>query len=188
MLNAAALVSGDGAELQALLDSVFFGEIEGFSLSAVIATERGSFALTRAEGAHVPGYVVEEAIGASFSLALLNKLRDLDIDFIILAGFAPKLSEGLARAYRGRALGLRCALSPAFDGLPAPELCRAALDRGVRCTGATVYAPADNGEVGEILLQAPVEVEPGDSPEKLRRRILETAGPLLIEAIRQRAK
>ena len=72
MLNAAALVSGDGAELQALLDSVFFGEIEGFSLSAVIATERGSFALTRAEGAHVPGYVVEEAIfpnGASFSLA-----------------------------------------------------------------------------------------------------------------------
>ena len=86
MLNAAALVSGDGAELQALLDSVFFGEIEGFSLSAVIATERGSFALTRAEGAHVPGYVVEEAIfpnGASFSLALLNKLRDLDIDFII---------------------------------------------------------------------------------------------------------
>ena len=190
MLNAAALVSGDGAELQALLDSVFFGEIEGFSLSAVIATERVSFALTRAEGAHVPGYVVEEAIfpnGASFSLALLNKLRDLDIDFIILAGFAPKLSEGLARAYRGRALGLRCALSPAFDGLPAPELCRAALDRGVRWTGATVYAHADNGEVGEILLQAPVEVEPGDSPEKLRRRILETAGPLLIEAIRQRA-
>ena len=109
MLNAAALVSGDGAELQSLLDSVFFGEIEGFSLAAVISTERGSFALTRAEGAHVPGYVVEEAIfpnGASFSLALLNKLHDLDIDFIILAGFAPKLSEGLARAYRGRAVGL----------------------------------------------------------------------------------
>ena len=191
MLNAAAWVSGDGAELQSLLDSVFFGEIEGFSLAAVIATERVSFALTRAEGAHVPGYVVEEAIfpnGASCSLARLNKLRDLDIDFIILAGFAPKLSEGLARAYRGRALGLRCALSPTFDGLPAPELCRAALDRGVRWTGATVYAPADHGEVGEILLQAPGEVEPGDSPEKLRRRILETAGPLLIEAIRQRAK
>ena len=129
MLNAAALVSGDGAELQSLLDSVFFGEIEGFSLAAVISTERGSFALTRAEGAHVPGYVVEEAIfpnGASFSLALLNKLHDLDIDFIILAGFAPKLSEGLARAYRGRAVGVRCALSPAFDTLRAPDLCRAA--------------------------------------------------------------
>lgn len=137
MLNAAALVSGDGAELQSLLDSVFFGEIEGFSLAAVISTERGSFALTRAEGAHVPGYVVEEAIfpnGASFSLALLNKLHDLDIDFIILAGFAPKLSEGLARAYRGRAVGVRCALSPAFDTLRAPDLCRAAIDRGVRWT------------------------------------------------------
>ena len=107
MINAAALASGDGAELQALLDSVFFGEIEGFSLSAVIATRRGSFALTRAGSAHVPGYVVDESIfpnGASFSLALLNKLHDLDIDFIILAGFAPKLSEGLARAYRGRKL------------------------------------------------------------------------------------
>ena len=71
MLNAAALVSGDGAELQALLDSLFFGEIPGFTLAAVIATKRDSFALTRAEGAHVPGYVVEEDIfpnGASFSL------------------------------------------------------------------------------------------------------------------------
>lgn len=144
MLNAAALVSGDGAELQALLDSLFFGEIPGFTLAAVIATKRGSFALTRAEGAHVPGYVVEEDIfpnGASFSLALLNKLRDLDIDFVILAGFAPKLSEGLARAYRGRMLGLRSALCPAFDGLREPELCRAALERGVKWTGATVYAP-----------------------------------------------
>lgn len=115
MLNAAALVSGDGAELQALLDSLFFGEIPGFTLAAVIATKRGSFALTRAEGAHVPGYVVEEDIfpnGSSFSLALLNKLRDLDIDFVILAGFAPKLSEGLARAYRGRMLGLRSSALP----------------------------------------------------------------------------
>ena len=75
MLNAAALVSGDGAELQALLDSLFFGEIPGFTLDAVIATKRGSYALTRAEGAHVTGYVVEEDIfpnGASFSLAMLN--------------------------------------------------------------------------------------------------------------------
>ena len=168
MLNAAALVSGDGAELQALLDSLFFGEIPGFTLAAVIATKRGSFALTRAEGAHVPGYVVEEDIfpnGASFSLALLNKLRDLDIDFVILAGFAPKLSEGLARAYRGRMLGLRSALCPAFDGVREPELCRAALERGVKWTGATVYAPTESGEVGHILLQEPVRVLEGDGPE-----------------------
>lgn len=191
MLNAAALVSGDGAELQALLDSVFFGEIEGFTLSAVISTERDSFALTRAGGAHVPGYVVEEAIfpnGASFSLALLNKLHDLDIDFIILAGFEPKLSEGLARAYRGRAVGLRCALSPAFDSLRSSELCRAAIKRGVRWTGATIYAPDGSGEVGEILLQSPVEVLEGDTPDRLRRRIIETAGPLLVEAIKARAE
>lgn len=165
MLNAAALVSGDGAELQALLDSLFFGEIPGFTLAAVIATKRGSFALTRAEGAHVPGYVVEEDIfpnGSSFSLALLNKLRDLDIDFVILAASRPSLSEGLARAYRGRMLGLRSALCPAFDGVKEPELCRAALERGVKWTGATVYAPTESGEVGHILLQEPVRVLEGD--------------------------
>lgn len=187
MINAAALVSGDGAELQALLDSVFFGEIAGLTLSAVIATERDSFALTRAESAHVPGYVVDRGIfpnGASFSLALLNKLRDLDIDFIVLAGFAPKLSEGIARAYRGKAVGLRCALVPAFDGVGTQELCRAALDRGVKWTGATVYRPDESGEVGEILLQAPVEVLPGDDPGSLRRRLLETAGPMLVEALK----
>ncbi len=187
MINAAALASGDGAELQALLDSVFFSEIEGFSLSAVIATRRGSFALTRAGSAHVPGYVVDESIfpnGASFSLALLNKLHDLDIDFIILAGFAPKLSEGLARAYRGRALMLRSALCPAFDGVPEPELCAAAIRRGVKWTGATVCAPAESGEPGEILLQQPVELLPGDNADKLRRRLVESAGPLLVEAVK----
>ncbi len=191
MINAAALVSGDGAELQALLDSVFFSEIEGFSLSAVIATQRGSFALTRAGSAHVPGYVVDESIfpnGASFSLALLNKLHDLDIDFIILAGFAPKLSEGLARAYRGRALMLRSALCPAFDGLPEPELCRAAIRRGVKWTGATVCRPAESGDPGELLLQRPVELLEGDDPAGLRRRLIEAAGPLLLEAVKKYAK
>ena len=117
-------------------------------------------------------------------MALLNKLRDLDIDFIVLAGFAPKLSEGIARAYRGKTVGLRCALVPAFDGVGTQELCRAALDRGVKWTGATVYRPDDSGEVGEILLQAPVEVLPGDDPGSLRRRLLETAGPMLVEALK----
>lgn len=191
MLNAAALVSGDGAELQSLLDSVFFGEIEGFSLAAVISTERGSFALTRAEGAHVPGYVVEEAIfpnGASFSLALLNKLHDLDIDFIILAGFAPKLSEGLgsglSRPRRGRALRAEPRLRHSARPRPLPRRHRPRrpLD------GATIYAPDESGEVGEILLQAPVEVLEGDTPDTLRRRVIETAGPLLIEAIKAKAK
>ncbi|MFR5782667.1 MAG: formyltransferase family protein [Oscillospiraceae bacterium] len=189
MLNAAALVSGDGAELQSLLDSVFFGEIEGFSLAAVISTERGSFALTRAEGAHVPGYVVEEAIfpnGASFSLALLNKLHDLDIDFIILAGFAPKLSEGLARAYRGRAVGVRCALSPpstlcAPRPLPRRHRPRRPLD------GRHHLRPGRERRVGEILL-SPRGGARGRHARHLRRRVIETAGPLLIEAIKAKAK
>ncbi len=191
MIHAAALVSGDGAELQALLDSVFFGEIPGFSLSAVIATGRDCFALTRAGGAHVPGYVVDESIfpnGASFSLALLNKLRDLDIDFIILAGFAPKLSEGLARAYRNRALGLRCALCPAFDSVKSGELCAAAIERGVKYTGATVYRPDESGEIGSILAQVPVEVLEGDSPQSLRRRVIDAAGPMLVEAVKTYSK
>lgn len=192
MIHAAALTSGDGGLLQSLLDSAFFREIPDFELSALIATDPEAYALTRARSAGVPAYVVDEHIfpnGASFNLALLHKLQDLDIDFLILAGFAPRLGEGTARLYRGRALGVRQALIPAFDGLPEAELCAAAVGRGVRWSGATAFLLDEGGRPGEILLQQPVELQPGDDAEALRRRLAEQAiWPMLPQAVRLMAE
>lgn len=188
MIKAAALVSGGGSKLQALIDCVYFGEIPDFEFSAVISSDPEAYALTRARNAGIPSYVVEEALfpnGASFALALLNKLRDLDIDLIVLAGFRPNLGEGTSHLYHGRIIGVTPSLIPAFGGLPESAMCRAALDRGVRITGATAYYASEAGGIGSIILQQAVEVQPGDTPESLRRRVMEQAEwKLLPEAVK----
>lgn len=189
MIHAAALCSGDGAMLQSLLDSAFFAEIPDFELSALISTEPGAYSLTRARGAGVTSYVVDESIfpnGASFNLALLHKLQDLDIDFIILAGFRPRLGEGTARLYKGRALCIRRALVPAFDDVPDEDLARAATERGVLLTGVTAYMLDENGKPGEILMQQAAELISGESAGALDRRLIEQlVWPMLPEAVRK---
>jgi phosphoribosylglycinamide formyltransferase-1 len=184
MLRAAALVSGDGAKLQALADCVYFGEIPGFEL-CVISSDPAAHALIRARNAGIPTYVVEEALfpnGASYSLALLNKLRDLDIDLVVLADFLPALGEGTSRLYHGRAIGVRPALVPAFDGVKAADVCAQALRRGVKLVGATSYYADDRGDVGAIIDQKAVPVLPDDTAETLRRRITQDAEWDLITA------
>lgn len=189
MINAAVLVSGDGAELQSLFDSVFFGEIEGFKLAAMISSDPEAYAITRAHAAGIPSYIVEESLfpnGASFNLALLNKLQDLDIDLVILAGFAPRLGEGPARVYSGRAIAVRCALSPAFDDARELDTCELAVARGVKWSGATICLLDDSGAVGQILMQKPVELSPDDTGSSLRRRIIvDAVWELLPATIKQ---
>lgn len=188
MIKAAALVSGGGSKLQSLIDCVYFGEIPDFELSAVISSDPEAYAVTRAKNAGIPTYIVEEALfpnGASFALALLNKLRDLDIDLIVLAGFLPHLGEGTSHLFYGRIIGVTPSLVPAFGGLPESAVCRAALDRGVRITGATAYYASEAGGVGPIIAQRAVDVLPGDDPEALRRRVMEQAEwKLLPEAVK----
>ena len=112
MVKAAAVVTGDGSELQSLIDGLFFGEIPDFTVSAVVATERGSRALARSESAGIPGYEVDAAIfpnAATFTRALTAKLLDLDADIAILVGVEPEPEEGLYRAFAGRCVCLRIA-------------------------------------------------------------------------------
>jgi len=186
MTKAAALVSEGGTKLQSLIDCVYFDEIPDFELT-VISSDPKAYALARAKNAGLPSYVVEEAIfpnGASFALALLNKLRDLDIDLIILSDFFPAIGEGTARLYSGRVIGVRPALVPAFERVRDGAVCAAALDRGVRITGATSYYANDSGGVGPIIRQKAVDVLPDDDAGTLRRRIMEEAEKdLLQEAV-----
>ena len=190
MARTAVLVSGGGATLQALLDLCYFEELPGLELSAVIASAPGVYALERAANARVPAYVVERALfpnSASFSNALLGKLRDLDIELAVCAGFTEKLSYGLLHAYRNRIIGVQPALFPAFcdGGFNAARALEQTLRSGVRITGATAYflGEEDDG-CGAIITQKAVEVLPEDTAATLSERILKQGEcPALAEAV-----
>ena len=184
MARAAILVSGGGRRLRCLLDCAFFNEIEGLELAGVISSDPEAFALQSARSANVPAYVVDDHLfpnAGSYGLALLNKLKDIDTDFVVLA---PSLGPA-ARYYSGKVLGVFPALVPAFETLTEDDVCAAVLARGVQLTGATAYLADDEGRIGQILAQKAVPVQPDDTPATLQDRIFDQAQKeLLIAAVR----
>jgi phosphoribosylglycinamide formyltransferase-1 len=190
VVRTAVLVSGGGANLQAILDARCFGELPDMDLAAVISSATGVFALERAENAGVPVYLVERDLfpnSASFSNALLAKLRDLDIELVVCAGFQEKLSYGLLHYYRYRVINVQPALFPAFCGESFDPVAavEGTISGGVRITGATAYlmGEEDTG-FGPIITQQAVRVQPDDTPASLSDRIMRRAEwPVLVEAV-----
>ena len=185
MVRAAALVSGDGAKLQAILDSMYFKEIPDFELVAVISSEKDAYAMKRALNAGVPAYVVDPELFpnmTSHSMAVANKLKDMDIELVILAGYDMPLGV-IPYQFKNHIIGTFPALYPAFEDAEG-DVQRAVLERGVKITGATAYFADADGRVGGIILQRAIEVMPDDTPDSLRRRVLEDAEwKLLPQAI-----
>ena len=176
MVRAAALVSGDGAKLQAILDSMYFKEIPDFELVAVISSEKDAYAMKRALNAGVPAYVVDPELFpnmTSHSMAVANKLKDMDIELVILAGYDMPLGV-IPYQFKNHIIGTFPALYPAFEDAEG-DVQRAVLERGVKITGATAYFADADGRVGGIILQRAIEVMPDDTPDSLRRRVLEDA-------------
>ena len=185
MVRAAALVSGDGAKLQAILDSMYFKEIPDFELVAVISSEKDAYAMKRALNAGVPAYVVDPELFpnmTSHSMAVANKLKDMDIELVILAGYDMPLGV-IPYQFKNHIIGTFPALYPAFEDAEG-DVQRAVLERGVKITGATAYFADADGRVGGIILQRADEVMPDDTPDSLRRRVLEDAEwKLLSQAV-----
>ena len=185
MVRAAALVSGDGAKLQAILDSMYFKEIPDFELVAVISSEKDAYAMKRALNAGVPAYVVDPELFpnmTSHSMAVANKLKDMDIELVILAGYDMPLGV-IPYQFKNHIIGTYPALYPAFEDAEG-DVQRAVLERGVKITGATAYFADADDRVGGIILQRAVEVMPDDTPDSLRRRVLEDAEwKLLSQAV-----
>ena len=176
MVRAAALVSGDGAKLQAILDSMYFKEIPDFELVAVISSAKDVYAMKRALNAGVPAYVVDPELFpnmTSHSMAVANKLRDMDIELVILAGYELPLGV-IPYQFKNRIIGTFPALYPAFEDTEG-DIQRAVLERGIKVTGATAYFADGDGRVGSIILQRALDVRPDDTPETLARRVLEEA-------------
>ncbi len=181
----AVLVSGGGTNLQALLDAQAAGRLGHGEIVLVVSSQPGAYALERAAKAGVPGYVVskkelgsQEAFEAGIS-ALLEQYR---VELVILAGFMSILSRDFTARWPRRILNVHPALIPAFcgKGMYGLRVHQAALDKGVKVTGATVHFVNEIPDGGEILLQKAVDVLPGDTPEILQRRVMEQAEWLLL--------
>lgn len=180
MLNIAVLVSGGGTNFQALIDAQGRGELEGGRLSLCISSKPSAYALKRAEAAGITAVVVERKKGQSheeYTDQMISILQKHEIDLIVLAGFLVILGQGLTELYKNRIINVHPSLIPAFcgEGFYGLAVHKAALDYGVKVTGATVHFVSEVVDGGQILLQKAVDVLPGDSPETLQRRVMEQA-------------
>ena len=185
MVRTAVLVSGGGTNLQAILDAKAAGKIPSAEIVLVVASNSRAYALTRAENAGVPGVVVHKEKDEDivhYGGRLLEVLRAHGIGLVVLAGFLTILPENVIRAYDHRIINIHPSLIPSFcgAGFYGLRVHEAALQKGVKVTGATVHFVNEIPDGGDIIAQKAVEVEPGDTPETLQRRVMEQAEWLLL--------
>ena len=180
----AVLVSGGGTNLQALLDAQSRGEIPHGEIVLVVSNKAGAYALTRAEKAGIPGAVVEKKKGEQrdFEDRLSALLEAYRVDMIVLAGFLAILSGDFTARWPRRILNIHPSLIPSFcgEGFYGLRVHQAALDYGVKVTGATVHYVNEIPDGGEIIAQKAVDILPGDTPEILQRRVMEQAEWILL--------
>jgi phosphoribosylglycinamide formyltransferase-1 len=180
MLNVAVLVSGGGTNLQALLDAQARGEIPGGRITLVVASKPGVYALERAHKAGVEAEVVSRRdypTVDAFCDALLSTLEGHHIDLIVLAGFLSILNEKVVKTFENRIINIHPSLIPSFcgAGFYGLKVHEAALERGVKVTGATVHFVNAEPDGGPIILQKAVDILPGDTAEVLQKRVMEQA-------------
>lgn len=189
MMKIAVLVSGGGTNLQAILESERRGENPNGKVTLVVASKPGVYALERAASFGVPTAVVSRKDYASseeFDAALLSVLQENGIELVVLAGFLSVLGPSVIAAYPNHILNVHPSLIPSFcgPGFYGLRVHEAALARGVKVTGATVHFVNEVCDGGPILLQKAVEIQPGDTPEVLQKRVMvEAEWKLLPRAI-----
>lgn len=181
----AVLVSGGGTNLQALIDAQKAGTLHSGTIALVVSNTAGAYALERAKNAGIPGVtLLKKQLGgqAGFEKALQQTLEEHGIDVIVLAGFMTILSGDFTDKWPRRILNIHPALIPSFcgEGFYGLKVHEAALQYGVKVTGATVHFVNSIPDGGEIIAQKAVEVLPGDTPEILQRRVMEQAEWILL--------
>ena len=180
MLRIGVMVSGGGTNLQAIMDAMDSGRITNTELAVVISNNANAYALERARLRGIEAVCIsprEYETRAAFNEAFLAKVDGYQLDLIVLAGFLVAIPEAMTRKYEGRIINIHPSLIPSFCGVGfyGLKVHEAALERGVKVTGATVHYVDEGTDTGPILLQKAVEVKPGDTPEILQRRVMEEA-------------
>ena len=180
MLKLAVLVSGGGTNLQAIIDAISAGKITNACISVVISNNANAYALERARAHGIEALCISPKDFESreaFNQAFLDKLNSYNVDLVVLAGFLVVLPEMMIKEYTNRIVNIHPSLSPSFcgKGFYGLKVHEGVLARGVKVTGATVHFVDEGTDTGPIILQKAVEVEQGDTPEVLQRRVMEQA-------------
>lgn len=181
MLNIAVLVSGGGSNLQAIIDSVERGEIDG-TIVSVVSNRADAYALERAKKHHIPSKVIISRQNPDFTRELLEHLREVRADLVVLAGFLAILRPEVIDAFRDRIINVHPSLIPSFcgDGYYGLRVHEKVLEYGVKVTGATVHYVNEITDGGRIILQKAVDILPDDTPETLQRRVMEQAEWIIL--------
>lgn len=180
MKNIVVLVSGGGTNLQALIDAQNRGEIKNGKISCVISSNPNAYALTRAENNNIPTEVIRRKDFAEFDEydnALTELLKSKNADVVVLAGFMTILGSKVISAFENKIINIHPSLIPSFcgEGYYGLRVHEAALKKGVKVTGATAHFVNEVCDGGPIIIQKAVEIENGDTPEVLQKRVMEQA-------------
>lgn len=193
----AVLVSGGGTNLQAIIDATKSGIIRSGEIKLVLSNSASAYALERAKNAGIDAAVVTRKKGATAGLEIpayevaskeeqlarmAELLEEAEIDLIVLAGFMVVLNEDFIKRFEDRIINVHPSLIPSFcgDGFYGLKVHEAALEKGVKVTGATVHMVNEITDGGRILAQKAVYVQEGDSPETLQRRVMEEAEWIIL--------
>lgn len=185
MLRVGVMVSGGGTNLQAILDAIDAGRITNAKVEVVISNNAGAYALERAKKHGIEAVCMSPKSYESrdaFNEAFLKKVDEYDLDLIVLAGFLVKIPAAMIEKYEHRIINIHPSLIPSFCGVGyyGLKVHEAALARGVKVTGATVHYVDSGMDTGPIILQKAVEVQEGDTPEVLQRRVMEQAEWIIL--------
>ena len=180
MLKVVVMVSGGGTNLQAILDAVDHGLITNTEIVGVISNNRNAYALERAHQKGISAVCVSPKdfeTREEFNQELLHTVDEFGADLIVLAGFLVVIPEAMIDAYRNRIINIHPSLIPSFcgTGFYGLKVHEAALEKGVKVVGATVHFVDEGTDTGAIIMQKAVEVQQGDTPEVLQRRVMEEA-------------
>ena len=178
MKNIVVLVSGGGTNLQALIDAEKRGEIKGGKITCVISSKPDAYALERAKQNGIPSVVISNrdyADSREYSKAILDELNAQKADLVVLAGFMTILDECVTSAYAYRIINVHPALIPSFcgEGYYGLRVHKAALEYGVKVSGATIHFVNEKADAGAIILQGTVDIANDETPETLQRKIME---------------
>ena len=187
MLRVVVLVSGGGTNLQAILDAMDNGKIKNAEVVGVISNNANAYALTRAEKHNIPNECISPKNYENrdvFNDALLEGVSKYNPDLIVLAGFLVAIPEKMVKAFPEKIINIHPSLIPSFcgKGYYGLKVHEAALQRGVKVTGATVHYVDEGTDTGKIIFQKPVMIEDGDTPEILQKRVMEEAEWKLLPA------
>lgn len=185
MLKIAVCVSGGGTNLQAIIDAIENGTISNTEIKVVISNNEHAYALERAKKHNITNICIspkEYATRELFHEAFLEQLDAYQVDLVVLAGFLVVIPPEMIAKYKNRIINVHPSLIPSFcgTGYYGLKVHEAALNRGVKVTGATVHFVDEGTDTGPILLQKAVEVCEGDTPESLQKRVMEQAEWIIL--------